>query len=256
MKWVWNLERRHKRYTKMQWQVWRASPPELHAFSVHLCSIFQVSERFFCALRHPKHALKPSQPPPELLHVSDSSHRRLLYVPLTAELWFQCLSRGLRWQSDWGPELCCSWFHRESRPTLTLAHTWVYLGACTNTGYTHLDRSLTSVIVQYFSVPRLKGPLCRNWNTKEHTHPHRGPPLSACLSALSIALPLLVKDEEAFCGLDVRSLSQHGWQREQPWGRRDGSRLRARWKGCGQTCPACLTGLGSRWRWVVGGGGH
>lgn len=181
MKWVWNLERRHKRYTKMQWQVtvlvdWRASPPELHALSVHPCSIFQVSERFFCALRHPKHALKSSQPPPELLHVSDSSHWRLLYVPLTAELWFQCLSRGLRWQSDRGPELCCSWFHRESR---TSAHTRVCLGACTNTGYTHLDRSLTSVIVQYFSVPRLKGLLCRTWNTQEHRHtPTHRPPLS------------------------------------------------------------------------------
>lgn len=42
-----------------------------------------------------------------------------------------------------------------------------------------------------------------------HVHTHRPSP-SACLSALFIALPPLVKDEEAFCGLEVRSLSQQG----------------------------------------------
>lgn len=88
--------------------------------------------------------------------------------------------------------------------------------------------------------------------TEAHEQAHTGA-LSPCLSALSIVLPLLVKDEEAFCGLEIRSLSQHGWQTEEPRGRLDGSGLSARWEGCGPTCPGCLIGFGSGWKCVEGG---
>lgn len=158
---------------KMQWQVWCASPPELHALSVHLRSIFQVSERFFCAPRHPKHALKPSQPPPELLHVSDSSHRRLLFVPLTAELWFVACADSLTGALS---SAAAGFTERAGRPwpRLTPGSTWAHV----QTRVTHICIGAWPLWLFDISQFLALKACFVGTGTHKSTHPHTQAPLS------------------------------------------------------------------------------
>lgn len=91
MKWVWNPARRCKCYTKMQWQVWRASPPELHALSVQLCSVFRSLRGFSVHFDTPN------------MHLSHLSLLQSCFMCLTAhtDVFFMCLWRQSSDFSAW-----------------------------------------------------------------------------------------------------------------------------------------------------------
>lgn len=187
-----------------------------------------------------------------LLYVSDSPRWHLLFVPPVATVISACEWRAVAvWLRLWTLLQMISL----KVSAMTSARARFH-----NLHTSHQELDFWNCLIFLFPLPRPeRATLCSaaaHKNSHAHAHTHTGRVPLPSLSALFITLPPLVKDEEAFCGLEVRSLSQPGWQRKPPGGRRDELELRARWKGCGPTCTARLSGLGSRWRPVGGGRGH